>query len=145
MANMQLALATKEFHEKFPNMAGPRDEFVVRPLRDVMVLDVRPSLSILAGAVCLVLLIASANVANLLLVRATGRQREIAIRVAIGAGRGRVIRQLLTESVLLSFAGGSLGLLLGYGGIRALLASSNADNLPTVSYISMDWRVVGFT
>jgi predicted permease len=148
MANTQLALATRAFREKFPNMAGPRDEFVARPLRDVMVLDVRPSLLVLAGAVCLVLLIASTNVANLLLVRATGRRREIAIRAAIGAGRSRIVRQLLTESLLLSITGGALGLALGMAGIRALLAI-NPGNIPRIGLhgelVAMDWRVLGFT
>src|SRR3984885_12773122 len=148
MANAQLAQATKEFHEKFPNMAGPRDQFMVQPFQDAIVLDVRPSPLVLAGAVCLVLLIASANVANLLLVRATGRKREIAIRTAIGAGRGRIIRQLLTESVLLSLAGGILGLGLGFLGIRTLM-SVNTANLPRVgqdgALIGIDWRVLLFT
>jgi len=144
-AKERLQASANEYRAKFPQALGPKDGFTVRSLREVVIANLKILLLVLAGAVGLVLLIACANVANLLLVRAAGRQREIGIRVAIGAGRGRVIRQLLTESVLLSFAGGSLGLLLGYGGIRALLASSNADNLPTVSYISMDWRVVGST
>ena len=94
------------------------------------------------------LLIACANVANLLLVRATGRKRELAIRSALGASRGRIIRQLLTESVLLSVAGAVLGLILGFAGVRALLAVSPAG-LPRVgengSAVAMDWRVLAFT
>lgn len=148
MANAQLALATKDFHQKFPNMAGPRDAFAVQPFQDAIVFNVRPSLLVLAGAVCLVLLIASANVANLLLVRATGRKREMAIRMAIGAGRGRIVRQLLTESLVLSLTGGALGLLIGMAGIRMLLAI-NPGNIPRIGphggLVTMDWRVLGFT
>ncbi len=122
--------------------------FSVEPVRDLLVRNVRRSLLVLAGAVSFVLLIACANVANLLLARATGRRREIAIRAAIGGSRGRIVRQLLTESVVLSIAGGVLGLLLGILGIRALLAVNTAD-LPRVgadgALVGLDWRVAAFT
>jgi putative ABC transport system permease protein len=146
-AKARLKASVGEFRAKFPNALGPKDGFSVASFREALVGDIRPLLWVLLGAVGLVLLIACANVANLLLVRATGRRREIAIRTAIGAGRGRMIRQLMTESVLLSFAGGALGLLLGFAGIRALLAVNTAG-LPMVgdngTAVGIDWRVAGF-
>ena len=146
-ANAQMKLAYAAFRRQFPT-ADPKGGFAVQPLRDSIVRDARTSLLILLGAVSLVLLIACANVANLLLVRATGRKREFAIRAAMGASRARVIRQLLTESVLLAVAGGVLGLALGYLGVRWLLAISPAG-LPRIgengAAVGVDWRVLGFT
>ena len=148
MANAQLRLAADEFRRNFPNIMAPRDGFAIQPFQDAIVSDVRPSLLVLACAVGFVLLIACANVASLLLVRASGRQREIAVRAAIGAGRGRIVSQLLTESVVLSALGGALGLAVGLAGVRALLAMNPGD-IPRLgehgAAIALDWRVVAFT
>jgi predicted permease len=147
-AQAKLRQSTGEFREKFPNQIGPRDAFSVEPIQNVFVHNSRTLLVILLAAVSGVLLIACANVANLLLVRSTVRRREMAIRAAMGANRSRIIRQLITESVLLAVVGGALGLILGLFGIRSLL-SINTAGLPRLgeggAAVHLDWRLLAFT
>src|SRR5262245_4205484 len=114
------------------------------PLNELLVGDVRRPLQMFAGAVVFVLLIACANVTNLLLARSSGRDREIAVRAALGAGRGRLVRQLLTESVLLTAIGAAFGVLLAAWAVPMLLALAPAGRIPRVEAIRIDIAVVAF-
>jgi len=116
----------------------------VLPMQDEIVGDIKPKLRILLGVVGLVLLIACANIANLLLARGSAIRRELAVRIALGARRSRVIRQLLTESILLGMLGGAFGLFLAYLGIRLLVSLSPSD-IPRLGEINLDGRVLGWT
>jgi putative ABC transport system permease protein len=142
-ARAAMATISARLSEKYPDTNTDWGA-TASPLHDDLVGDVRPALLILMGAVGCVLLIACSNVASLLLARATSRHKEMAIRAALGASRMRVIRQLLTESVLLSIAGGALGLLIALWGTDALVAASG-DQLPRAAQIGLDLRVLGFT
>jgi putative ABC transport system permease protein len=133
---------TDNFPDMFPASTG--FAFRARPYLDSIVGDVRLPLYILLGAVGFVLLIACTNVANLLLAKAAPRQREIAIRTALGARRFHLFRQLLTESILLALIAGVIGVLLAAWGTTALVALS-PDSLPRAREIGFDWRVITFT
>jgi putative ABC transport system permease protein len=142
-ARAELDAIARQLEQQYPE-SNKNVRAVITRAQDQLVQNVRPALLMLLGAVTLVLLIACANVANLLLARAVGRQKEMAVRVAIGAGRTRLIRQLVVESLVLSCAGGALGLLLASWGV-ALLSSTAVAGLPRAQSISVDWPVATFT
>jgi putative ABC transport system permease protein len=142
-ARAEMVGITKRLEQQYPDYNTGTSADVVG-LQEQMVQNIRPALILLLGAVSLVLLIACVNVANLLLARAASRGREVAIRTAIGAGRARVIRQLLTESVLLSLGGGLLGLFLAWASLGPLLKIS-AGSVPQVIPIELDRSVLFFT
>jgi predicted permease len=149
-ANAQLAIAADAFRRDFPAALamGPRASFGVQASRDALVANVRPALLVLMGAVALVLLIACVNVANLQFIRAIGRERELAVRAALGASRARIARQLVAEGLPMGMAGGTLGLFLGTIGIRLLL-SLNPGTIPRIgasgAAVAIDLRVLIFT
>ncbi len=142
-AQEQMSVIGKRLEQQYPTEQANRGVIVGR-LQEEIVRSVRPALLILLGAVGFVLLIACTNVANLLLARAAARRREIAIRTALGAGRARLVRQFLTESLLLSILGGLLGLLVAQWAIRGLV-SMTAGVLPRAGEVGLDIRVLGFT
>jgi putative ABC transport system permease protein len=142
-AEAEMTAIQQKIAETFPDaFVGTSVKLVA--LYDQVVGSVKPALLILLGAVAFVLLIACANVANLLLASSAARQREIAIRVTLGAGRFRIIRQLITESLLLAISSGALGILLAFWGIDALLAII-PDKIPRADEIGIDIWVLGFT
>jgi putative ABC transport system permease protein len=143
-AQQELDRLSADLRSRFPIKQTSNMNLRIEPMHEDLVADVRPQLVALMGAVVFVLLIACANVANLLLVRASARERELAVRAAIGGNRWRIIRQLIAESVVLAAVGGAAGLLLAQFGIDALIQLS-PEGLPRATAVSLDGTVLVFT
>ena len=147
-AKAEMSVAAERFRQAYPDAIGKEESATAAPFSESIVGDVRQPLLVLLGAVAMVLLIACANVANLQLAQAMGRSRELAIRGAVGAVRSRIIRQLLTESLVLALAGAAVGLVVSNLGVRALLALG-PDTLPRAAEFAdkapLDFRVLAFT
>jgi predicted permease len=144
-AEADLTSVAQRLRQQYPISNARKLGVRLSPLHEEVVGDFRLALWVLLGAVGMVLLITCVNLANLALARAAGRQREMAIRTALGATRRRLIQQLATESLLLALIGGGAGLLLAFYGIDLLLAVSRPANLPRAAEVGVDFRVLGFT
>jgi putative ABC transport system permease protein len=142
-AREQLKATAARLSKEFPETNGG-ESLGAQPLAAALVSDVRGALIILLGAVGFVLLIACANVAGLLMARGASRRRELAVRTALGASRGQLVRQLLTESLVLALTGGGLGLLVAVWTLNGLIAVA-PDNIPRLDEVTLDWRVALFT
>ena len=140
----QMAVVTQDL--KYEYARNPSDQLILTflPYQQMLGADVRPFLLVLLGAIGFVLLIACANVANLLVARGSGRSREIAVRIALGASKSRIVRQLLTESLLIALVGGALGLAIAAAGVNSLLALAPID-LPRAAAVHLDLAAFAFT
>ncbi|HZD05576.1 MAG TPA: FtsX-like permease family protein, partial [Longimicrobiales bacterium] len=141
-ARQELASVARDLEDTYPDANAGLSSATVVPLRDWMVGDVSTALWVVLGAVAFILLLACANVANLLLARGTSRSHEVALRLSLGASRERVVRQLLTESLLLGAVGGLLGVVLAWSA-SGMLRVGAAENLPRASGIGLDGTVLG--
>ena len=144
-AQARLSAMAAELRHDFPTDYPPQAQWTIeiQPLQETLVGKVRPMLLVLLGAVILIVFIVSLNIANLLLARASGRQQEMAVRVALGASRGRMVRQMLTESMLLSLIGGAAGIATAVGTLRFILRFV-PSNVPRLNEVRIDWVVLAF-
>jgi len=144
-AQARLTAMAQELRHDFPTDYPPQAQWTIeiQPLQETLVGNVRPMLLVLLGAVILIVFIVSLNIANLLLARASGRQQEMAVRLALGASRGRMVRQMLTESMLLSLIGGAAGIVTAVGTLGFILRFM-PSNVPRLSEVRIDWVVLAF-
>jgi predicted permease len=144
-AQARLTTMAMELRRDFPTDYPPQAQWTIeiQPLRESLVGNVRPMLLVLLGAVILIVFIVSLNIANLLLARASGRQQEIAVRLALGASRGRMVRQMLTESLLLSLIGGLAGILTAFSTLDFILRFV-PSSIPRLNEVRIDWLVLAF-